>query len=155
MTQLRNVSVYWGTEDGLAPPDTPPCGFLGEFCPDEPTKQECNRLSLTIWFYSIVVHVDASCTYMFIAHYHMCSWCFPAYDVIIIIIVVCAVGSVLIAVFAVTSFLRWAYDVWTIYDDLFNQWGCCAKRVCFLFFLGKGSLMKTFSGCCGRLTSMI
>ena len=44
VTQLRNVSVYWGTEDGLAPPDTPPCGFYGEFCPDEPVDQECIRL---------------------------------------------------------------------------------------------------------------
>ena len=50
--------------------------------------------------------------YMCIAHYCMCNWCFPADDVMIIIIVVCAVGSVLIAVFAVTSFLRWAYDVY-------------------------------------------
>ena len=32
----------------------------------------------------------------------------------IIIIVVCAVGSVLIAVFAVTSFLRWVYEQFTL-----------------------------------------
>ena len=46
VTRLRNVSVYWGTEDGLAPPDTPPCGFLGEFCPAEPAEDtcKCNKL---------------------------------------------------------------------------------------------------------------
>ena len=50
VTQLRNVSVYWGTEDGLAAPDTPPCGFLGELCPDEPAEQECNLLFVWLSF---------------------------------------------------------------------------------------------------------
>ena len=53
VTQLRNVSVYWGTEDGLAPPDTPPCGFLGEFCPDKPTEQECSLLFLSVLLYFV------------------------------------------------------------------------------------------------------
>ena len=51
---------------------------------------------------------------MCIAHYCMRNWYFPANDVMIIIIVVCAVGSVLIAVFAVTSFLRWVYEQFTL-----------------------------------------
>ena len=28
-------TVYWGTADGLPPPDTPACGFKNEFCPPD------------------------------------------------------------------------------------------------------------------------
>ena len=118
MTQLRNVSVYWGTEDGLAPPDTPPCGFHGEFCPDEPVDQECKRLAHTrlVCMY-MYIYIVPTCTYtcMFKQRSATILSCicladlFLAHDDIVIIVVVCAVGGVILVVFTVTFFLRFVF----------------------------------------------
>ena len=111
MTQLRNVSVYWGTEDGLAPPDTPPCGFLGEFCPDEPAEQECNLLFVC---FSFTIRHDTCVRFSLITlntvKYSCANGCsFPVYDVSIIVDIICAVVGVVIAVFAVNLYLRSVY----------------------------------------------
>ena len=31
---LAGNEPYWGTSDGKPPPDTPPCGFFNEKCPE-------------------------------------------------------------------------------------------------------------------------
>ena len=39
LIQAKGPSIdgYWGTEDGLPPPDLPPCGLRNEFCPVDHT----------------------------------------------------------------------------------------------------------------------
>ena len=64
--------MYWGTDDGLPPPDTPRCGFDSELCPSEE-----KRSTFTLGYLAptdIMTYMQGSAISIAIENFHAKGW---------------------------------------------------------------------------------